>query len=271
MDVSEGLKAAVIGVIEGLTEFIPVSSTGHIVVAQRLLGFDDPGEVFAVVIQLGAILAVCAYYNARLYRLVTGVFTDAKARRFILNVIIASVPAAIVGLALNDWLEENVFPQPRASWVIANTLCLGGFAILAIERRQRTPTCSDALEMPARTALGIGLFQLLALIPGVSRSGASILGAMLIGVERRVATEFSFFLAIPIMVGASGLKLVKHRDHLDGRWGLIAIGFVVSFVVAIAVVHWLIRYVSQRDFSAFGWYRIVAGLLLAGLLALGIV
>jgi undecaprenyl-diphosphatase len=278
MDIANAFAAAVIGVIEGLTEFLPVSSTGHIMVAQRMLRFADPGEVFGVVIQLGAILAVCVYFHARIRHLVTRAASDAAARRFILNVVVASVPAAVVGMLLNHWLEEHVFTATAGPWIIANTFALGGLAILAIERRpvlrpdpaattKRLPHVTDSDDIPVGTAIAIGCCQMLAMIPGVSRSGATILGGMLLGVERRAATEFSFFLAIPVMFGASALKLKKHWHELDGRGGAIAIGFVVSFAVALATVHWLLRFVAHRNFRPFGWYRIGAGLVLAILLA----
>jgi len=270
---SDLIKAAVLGVIEGVTEFLPISSTGHLIVAQRLMGFSDPGEVFTVVIQLGAILAVCAYYHARLWRLARGTLAgDPAALRFIRNLLLATLPAAVVGLLVNRWLEENVFVASAVLAVVAVTMVLGGIAILLIERRSPAAIrYHEPADLPWRTAIGVGCCQLLALIPGVSRSGASILGGMLLGIDRRAATEFSFFLAIPIMVGASGLKLVKHYDEIDGdRLGLIAVGFVVSFVVALAVVHWLIRYVSRRDFVPFAWYRIVAGLALAALILSGL-
>ncbi len=263
MDLVEAAKAAVIGIVEGLTEFLPISSTGHIIVAERALAFRDPGEIFAVVIQLGAILAVCWYYRQRLWQVVRGLGSDPAARRFAGSVVIASLPAAVIGALANHWLEEHVF-KSIAVTVIATTMIVGGLAILLIEHRTPDERHRDASALPWTTALGIGLFQVLALIPGVSRSGASILGAMLIGVERKAATEFSFFLAIPIMFGATALKLVKHRHELtSGGIELIAIGFVVSFIVALLVVHWLLRFVSHHSFSGFGWYRIIAGGLLA--------
>jgi undecaprenyl-diphosphatase len=270
MDTLAAAQAAIIGLVEGLTEFLPISSTGHIIVAERALRFEDSGEVFAVVIQLGAILAVCWYYRARIWKMLRGLPSDAAARRFAASVLIAFMPAAIVGLLLNKWLEEHVFAG-NATAVIAATTAVGGFLILLIESRKREPEWRDPAALPWRTALGIGCFQLLALIPGTSRSGSTIMGALLLGVERRAATEFSFFLAIPVMFGASGLKLFKHRHELtDSGLGLIAIGFVVSFAVGLAVVHWLLRFVSQHSFAAFGWYRIIAGILLAAAILAGL-
>jgi undecaprenyl-diphosphatase len=269
---SDLVSAVVLGVIEGLTEFLPISSTGHLLVAGQALGFADPGEVFTVVIQLGAILAVCAYYHAKLWRLTRGVLrADRPALLFVRNLLLAALPAAVVGLLLNSWLEAHVFRPAVVLQVVAATMALGGVAIIAIERRSRSARFADPADLPWTTALGVGCCQLLAIIPGVSRSGASILGGMLLGIDRRAATEFSFFLAIPIMLGASGLKLVKHRHELGGeRMTIIAVGFVVSFVVALAVVHWLIRYVSRRDFVPFAWYRLAAGLALAALLVTGL-
>jgi undecaprenyl-diphosphatase len=269
MDLVVAAKAAVIGIVEGLTEFLPISSTGHIIVSERVLRFADPSDVFAVVIQLGAILAVCWYYRARLWRAVAGLRGDAASRRFARSVIIAALPAAVFGAALNSWLEAHVFNE-RAVAIIAATMVIGGVIILLIERRRAEPAHRDSSGLPWRTALGIGLFQVLAMIPGVSRSGASIMGGMLIGVERKAATEFSFFLAIPIMLGASGLKLAKHLPDLTAaRMEAIAVGFAVSFLVALAVVHWLLRFVSAHSFAGFGWYRIIGGLALAGALWLG--
>ncbi|MBA3686404.1 MAG: undecaprenyl-diphosphate phosphatase [Planctomycetes bacterium] len=267
MDLALAAKAVVLGIIEGVTEFLPISSTGHLVIAADLLDFADPGEVFTVVIQLGAILAVCFYYHRRLWQLVRGMCTgDGASWRFVANVLIAFIPAAIAGVLLDDWLDAHLFNPPT----VAATMLLGGIAIIGIERTRHEPRWTDAAALPPRTALAIGLCQLLALVPGVSRSGASILGAMCLGVDRRAATEFSFFLAIPIMIGASGLKLFKHGDRL-GEHGLsaIAIGFVVSFLVALAVVHWLLKFVARHDFVPFAWYRIVAGIALVVAIALG--
>jgi len=264
-------KAAAIGVVEGLTEFLPISSTAHIVIAERLLGFKDDGEVFAVVIQLGAILAIVACCWPRLRALVTGLIAgEAQAKRFALALVIACLPPGILGLLLNKWLETHVFGA-HALAIIALTSAIGGVIILAIERRQAAPRITDAAAIPWRTALGVGFLQVLAMIPGVSRSGASIIGGMCLGISRQAATEFSFFLAIPLMFGASFLKLVKHRHDINAdNLGIIGVGFVVSFLVALVVVRWLLRYVANHDFKPFGWYRIVLGLVLAILLATGV-
>lgn len=271
MDPATLLSSILIGVIEGLTEFLPISSTAHIRLAELATGFRDQGETFAVVIQLGAILAVCAYFWRRIWTLATTLHRDPASQRFVLGLVVASLPAGVLGLALNSWLEKHVF----GAWelgIIAATAAVGGLAILAIERWRPTPRHNDAATLPLATCFGIGWLQVLAMIPGVSRSGASILGAMCLGVERKAATEFSFFLAIPIMLGASGLKLVKHHDAIHGEFAvLIAVGFVVSFVVALGVVHWLLRYVASHNFRVFAWYRLVLGLILAGLLAAGLI
>lgn len=264
-------KAAIIGVVEGVTEFLPISSTAHIVIAERLLKFKDEGEVFAVVIQLGAILAVIACCWPRLQALVKGLIAGEEAsKRFAVALAVACIPPGILGLALNKWLETHVFGA-YALAIIAATSAIGGVIILIIERKRMIPQVTDAAAIPWRTALGIGLLQVLAMVPGTSRSGASIIGGMCLGVSRQAATEFSFFLAIPLMFGASALKLFKHRDLITvDSLGVIAVGFVVSFVVALVVVRWLLRYVANHDFKPFGWYRIVLGLVLAALLVAGI-
>jgi undecaprenyl-diphosphatase len=266
MDFIEAGKAAVMGIVQGLTEFLPISSTGHLVVTARLIGFEDPGEVFTVVIQLGAILAVCWYYRRRLWDLLRRLPSDPLARGFAVSVIIACLPAAVIGLKANKFLEAHLF-NPT---VVAVTTAVGGLAIIIIERMKHRVCHAEAERLPWRTALGIGLCQLLALVPGVSRSGSTIMGALCLGVERKAATEFSFFLAIPVMFGASALKLVKHHNDItQDRLGIIAVGFVVSFIVALAVVHWLLRFVANHTFVVFGWYRIVVGLLLALAMVLG--
>lgn len=272
MDPASLLSAALIGVIEGITEFLPISSTAHIRLAELATGFKDQGETFAVVIQLGAILAVVAYFWRRLLALCLGCLRrDPASLRFAGGLVLAAIPPAVLGLLLNKWLEEHVF----GSWelaIIAATMAAGGLAILAIERWRPAPRHGDVATLPPRTCIAIGFMQVLAMVPGVSRSGASIMGAMCIGVERKAATEFSFFLAIPIMLGASVLKLAKHHDAVHGDFaGAIAVGFLVSFVVALGVVHWLLRYVASNTFRPFAWYRLAAGLLIAALLAAGLV
>lgn len=261
-------KAVILGVIEGVTEFLPVSSTGHLIAAQELLRFRDPNSVFTVVIQLGAILAVLVYFSRRFAHLAGGlVRREPTSWRFLGTVAAATLPAAIVGLLLEDLIDAHLMH----TGVVAVMLAVGGLAILVIERRQAAGLHDDAWRLPLRIAVAIGCCQLLALVPGVSRSGATILGGVLLGCSRRAATEFSFFLAIPVMFGASLLKLVKHHAHLAEQMTAIVIGFVVSFAVALLAIHWLLRYVAQHDFRAFGWYRLAAGLVLAALLAAGLI
>ncbi len=256
------------GIVEGLTEFLPISSTGHLIVAREALGFSDPHSVFTVVIQLGAILAVVAYFWRRFMRVsISLVRREPEGLHFARNIIIASIPAAVIGFTCEKYIEAHLMHVG----VVALTLALGGLVILLIERKQRTWIHDNAWQLPLRIAFIIGCCQLLALIPGVSRSGATILGAILLGCSRTAATEFSFFLAIPVMLGASGLKLWKYREHLDDQIVAILIGFVVAFIVALATIHWLLRYVATHDFRGFGWYRLAAGLVLAALAAGGII
>jgi undecaprenyl-diphosphatase len=266
MDIS-WWQAAVLGVVEGLTEFLPISSTGHLVAAEPLIGAKDSHDVFTVVIQLGAILAVCIYFHRRLWQLLRGALArDPAALRFIGLVGLATLPA-VIGLPLNKWIEEHLFSVP----MVACSFVWGGLAILLIERRRAAPVHTEAAALPWRVALGIGLCQLVAFIPGVSRSGATILGAVCLGVARPAATEFSFFMAMPVLAGASLLKLRKYHQEIGRDDAVaIAVGFVVAFAVALAVVHWLLRYVAGHDFRPFAWYRIAAGAALAGLLAAGV-
>jgi undecaprenyl-diphosphatase len=255
------LQTLVLGIVEGLTEFLPVSSTGHLIVAGDLIGFNgSSAEVFDVVIQLGAILAICVLYFQRLFKVLIGLHSDPAARRFAIAVIVAFLPAAVIGLALHDFIKNVLF----SPYVVCASLVVGGIAILVIERFEPKTRFHEVEDFRTATALKIGFFQCLAMVPGVSRSGATILGAVLIGVDRKTAAEFSFFLAIPTMLGASTLDLWKARHMITADdTGIIAIGFVAAAVSALFVVRWLVNYVSHHDFSAFGWYRIVFGSLLA--------
>ncbi len=257
------LSAAVLGLVEGLTEFLPVSSTGHLILLVDLIGFQGPpGHVFEVVIQLGAIMAVCVVYFRRLAGVVFGLPVDRGARQFAVAVVLAFLPAAVIGVALHGVIKSVLFDPT----VVSVALIVGGVAILAIERWVRPVPRVFAVEaIRPRTALAIGLFQCLAMVPGVSRAGATIIGSLLIGLERRVAAEFSFFLAIPTMLGASVYDLYKNRDALGlvdgafvGGW-VIAVGFAVAFVVAALVVQTLIAFISRHGFTPFGWYRIALG------------
>jgi undecaprenyl-diphosphatase len=254
------LSSLLLGVVEGVTEFLPVSSTGHLILAGALLGYDDARwQLFDIVIQLGAILAVVVLYWRTFWAVLMGLARgDAVSIRFVRNLLIAFLPAVVIGLLFLKKIEALLL-QPI---VVACALIVGGVAILAIERLAKPGTTVGIAEVPVKTALGVGFLQCLAMIPGVSRSGATILGALSLGVERRTAAEFSFFLAIPTMLGASVLEMVKHHDTLKtGGVGLlpIAIGFVVAFVVALLVVRWFVGIVGRHGFAPFAWYRIVVG------------
>ena len=254
------LDALLLGVVEGLTEFLPVSSTGHLILVSDLLGAnDEKGKVFDIVIQLGAILAVCWEYRARFVRALSGLASDPVQQRFAANLFVAFLPAAIVGLALQSQIKAYLF-NPVS---VAVALVVGAIAIFAIERwyeRHGAPRVTRVDDMGWRDALKVGLAQCLSLIPGTSRSGATIMGGMLFGLSRQAATEFSFFLAVPIMFAASGYQMVKYRELFSLQdLGPFAVGFVVSFVAALIAVRALIRYVAQHDFRAFAWYRIALG------------
>ncbi|NYH13610.1 undecaprenyl-diphosphatase [Paraburkholderia bryophila] len=258
-------KALILGVVEGLTEFLPVSSTGHLIVVGSLLNFTDAhAKTFDVVIQLGAILAVCWEFRRRIGSVVTGLPSRPDARRFTLNVIIATIPAIVLGLLFEKSIKAALFsPVP-----VAFALVAGGVVILWAEARQRARGNAPARvqnvdELSPLDALKVGLAQCFALIPGMSRSGSTIIGGMLFGLERRVATEFSFFLAIPIIFGATAYELYKdwHLLSVDAL-GSFALGFVAAFVSAFACVRWLLRYIAAHDFTVFAWYRIGFGLLI---------
>ena len=251
----------VLGIVEGLTEFLPVSSTGHLILATKLLGYDAAKwEVFNIVIQLGAILAVVVLYWRTFWAVLQGlVRRDATAVRFTRNILVAFIPAAVIGMALHKKIESLL----GNALVVAVALILGGMAILAIEWRVKKGHVVGVAEIPLKTVIGIGFIQCLAMIPGVSRSGATIMGALSLDVERRTAAEFSFFLAIPTMLGATVVQLASHRHELTapGAVGLgtIGIGFIVAFVVALAVIKALVSVVTRHGFAPFAWYRIVAG------------
>ena len=248
----------ILGIVEGLTEFLPVSSTGHLILAGELLGYDpERWKVFNIVIQLGAILAIVVLYWRTLLAVAVGAARgEPQPLRFVRNVIVAFVPAAVLGLAFHKLIEALL---GRAD-VVAVALIVGGIAILLVERLARRATVDGVGEMPVRTALGIGAVQCLAMIPGVSRSGATIMGALAMGVERRTAAEFSFFLAIPTMLGATTLELYKNRAALDPhQLGSIALGFAVAFVVSLIVVRAFVAVIGRYGFAPFAWYRIIVG------------
>ncbi len=257
MDGSTTLVAAFLGLLEGLTEFIPVSSTGHLLLAGHFLGFESAGKTFEVVIQLGAVLAVLLVYFSRLWAVFRDAPHDPKARRFILSVLIAFLPAVFIGVLAHDFIKDVLFETPM---LIAVMLILGGIVLVFVDRFAPEPTQPDAMAFPVIMALKIGVIQCLAMIPGVSRSGATIVGALMLGASKRAAAEFSFFLSMPTMAGAFAYDLYKNRDVLDASAiGEIAIGFVVAFISAILVVRWLLNFVSRHGYAVFGWWRIVIG------------
>jgi undecaprenyl-diphosphatase len=256
------LIALILGIVEGVTEFLPVSSTGHLILATELLGFDaDKWAAFNVIIQLGAILAIVVLYWRTFWAVLEGLLRrERMSWRFVRNVLIGFLPSAILGFLLIKHIEA-LLGDPK---VVAVALILGGIAILLIERLVKKADVTGVAEMPIRTAVGVGIAQCLAMIPGVSRSGATIMGALSLGVERRTAAEFSFFLAIPTMLGATTLELAKHHhDIMAGAhgvgFGAVAVGFVVSFVVAIVVVRAFVNYIARHGFAPFAWYRIIVG------------
>jgi undecaprenyl-diphosphatase len=262
MDLPPLLDALIQGIVEGLTEFLPVSSTGHLIIVSDFLGLnDEKGKVFDIVIQLGAILAVCWEFRVRIGRAFAGLARDRVQQRFATNLFVAFLPAAIVGLALQNQIKKYLF-NPTS---VAAALIAGAFVIFAIERwykRRGEARVLSVYDMTWSDALKVGIAQCFSLIPGTSRSGATIMGGMLFGLSRNVATEFSFFLAIPVMFAASGYQLFKYRELLSASdLANIAFGFAVSFVFALIAVKALIRYVAHHDFNAFAWYRIALGTL----------
>jgi undecaprenyl-diphosphatase len=264
-DVPDWAYAVILGIIEGMTEFIPVSSTGMMLLAKRAMGLPDGfWDTFAVMIQLGAILAVVALYFRKLWAQVVSLPSDPAARRFALSVLVAFAPAVVLGLLLHDFIKSVLFDSPTVQCV---SLIAGGVILLFIDRFAPAPNDSDPMRLSLPKSLAIGVFQCFAMMPGVSRSGATIVGSMLMRVEKRAAAEFSFFLAIPTMAGAFVLDAWESRDQLTAQSvPLIAIGFVVAFVTAILVIRVMLAIVTRRGFAPFGWFRIVVGA--AGLLLL---
>jgi len=264
------VTAILLGIVEGLTEFIPVSSTGHLILASELFGYDaDQWKVFNVVIQLGAILAVVVQYWRTFWAVGWGLLRlEPVSLRFVRNILLAFLPSGVFGLALKDYIDILLGSPMVVGWAFI----VGGFAILAIERVAKPGPLSGVSELPARQCLGVGFVQCLSMIPGVSRSGATIMGALAMGIERRTAAEFSFFLAVPTMLGATTLELLDNRDALASGmgpvgWGEIGIGFGVSFVVALVVIRAFVAFVSRSGFAPFAWYRIAAGVLAIFLLS----
>lgn len=261
--------AVFLGIIEGLTEFLPVSSTAHLLIFGDLLGFHPPGEVFTIVIQFGAILSVVVVYWRKFFGVLLGLWGDPEARQFALSVIVAFLPSAVAGVLLHGFIKDVLFSPSVAPYVIATTLIAGGIVILIFERIAPKPRHFDSDRLSLVKSLQIGLCQILALIPGVSRSGATILGGELLGVERKAAAEFTFYLAVPTMLGASVYDLYQNRDILNFDDGLIiAVGFVISFLVAWVVVKTFIGFVGRYGLKPFGWYRIAAGLFILAVMML---
>lgn len=268
---STTVTAILLGIVEGLTEFLPVSSTGHLILATELFGYDaEQWAMFNVVIQLGAILAVVVQYWRTFWAVGWGVLRlEPISLAFLRNLLLAFMPSAILGLILKDYIDILLGSPSVVCWA----LIAGGIAIIVIEKLAKPGPPSGIGQLPARQALGVGLFQCVSMIPGVSRSGATIMGALAMGIERRTAAEFSFFLAVPTMLGASTLELLDRREQLASGlgvvgWDEIGIGFAVSFVVALAVIRLFVAYVSRAGFTPFAWYRIAAGTLALAWLAL---
>lgn len=260
MDLILLFKALILGVVEGLTEFLPVSSTGHLILVGDLLDFNDErAMVFTIAIQLGAILAVCWEYRSKIIEVIRGIGSNPAANRFVINLLIAFLPAAIMGLLFIKTIKYYLFhPVP-----VALALIIGGFLILWAERREHVVEVEQVDDMDWKHALKVGLAQCLALIPGTSRSGATIIGGLFFGLSRKAATEFSFFLAIPIMFAATFYDVYKHREFLE--WddlGMFAVGFVAAFISALLAVRGLLRFISNHDFTVFAWYRIVFGIII---------
>jgi undecaprenyl-diphosphatase len=257
------LKAAVMGLVEGLTEFLPISSTGHLILAGALLGFDDDkAKVFDIAIQTGAIFAVILVYWEKIHSTIKALPYREEAQRFAFNVFIGFVPAVVLGLLLGKAIKAHLFTP----WVVATTFIIGGFIILWAERRPASSVRIRSVEdMRGRDALKVGLVQCLAMIPGTSRSGATIIGGMLLGLSRKAATDFSFFLAIPTLIGAGAYSLFKERALLSmADVPMFGVGLVVSFISAWVCVRWLLKFISSHSFEAFAWYRIVFGLVVLG-------
>jgi len=264
------VKAAVMGIVEGLTEFLPVSSTGHLILTGSLLGFSDAkSKVFDIAIQTGAIVAVIIVYWQRVRETIAGLGSDARARRFSINVAIGFLPAVVLGLLFGKAIKEHLFTPV----VVASTFIIGGFIILWAERRVQVATRVESVDdMTPFDALKVGLVQCLAMVPGTSRSGATIIGGMLLGLSRKAATDFSFFLAIPTLIGAGLYSLYKERALLSAAdIPLFAVGLLFSFAAAWLCVRWLLRYISSHTFVPFAWYRIAFGIVVLATAYMGLV
>jgi len=264
LDFLDLIRAALLGILQGLTEFLPVSSTAHLLLGADMIGYDDPGGAFTVMIQLGSILAVMWLYRQRIFDVVTGLPTKPEARRFALMLFLAFLPAVVIGFFAADYIKLVLY---ESLVVIAWALLIGGVLMLALERFAPTPVVTDAAQTPIWRAVAVGCMQCIAMIPGVSRSGATIYGGLLLGLDRRAAAEFSFFLAMPTMVAAFIYDFIKIKDQIGAdRVAEIAVGFVFAFISAVIVVKPFLEYVTRVGFAPFAWYRIGLGaLLLAGL------
>ena len=261
---SQIIDALLLGLLEGLTEFIPVSSTGHILLAGHFLGFESTGKTFEILIQLGAILAILSVYSARLWHMLIDLPRDPGTQRFVAGILIAFLPAAVIGALAHDFIKTVLFESPR---LICTMLILGGIVLLFVDKLDLKPRYGDVTKFPLPVYLKIGLFQCLAMIPGTSRSGATIVGSLLMGVEKRAAAEFSFFLAMPTMAGAFAYDLYKNRGILSASdLPIIGIGFIAAFITALFVVRHLLDYVSRNGYALFGWWRLLIGSV--GLIAL---
>ena len=264
MDIFNLLEAAFLGLIEGLTEFIPVSSTGHLLLVGHFLGFESTGKTFEVLIQLGAILAILTVYSAKLLKLLADFPRDARTRHFVFGILVAFLPAAFIGAAAHGFIKSVLFETPM---LVCIMLILGGLILLWVDQLNLRPRYHDVMDYPLPMCLAIGFIQCLAMIPGVSRSGSTIVGSLLLGADKRSAAEFSFFLAMPTMAGAFAYDLYKSRDMLTMNDGaLIAVGFVMAFISGVFVVRYLLDYVSRHGFKLFAWWRLIVGS--AGLAAL---
>ncbi len=261
------LQAALLGIVQGLTEFLPVSSTAHLLIGARLLGHDDPGGVFTVMIQLGSIVALMWLYRAKIFGVISGLASDADARHFALMLVVAVVPALVGGALFADYVKAVLY---ESMGVIAVAFIAGGIIMLLVERFRPRPVVVDADRTPVGRALAIGVAQVLALIPGVSRSGSTIVGGMIVGLDRPAAAEFSFFLAMPTMAAAFAHDLLKVRHHLTPERTLdILIGFLAAFVASLVIVRPFLAFVRRSGFAPFAWYRIGLGIILLAALVTG--
>ncbi|WP_417675143.1 undecaprenyl-diphosphate phosphatase [Roseibium sp.] len=268
MDGQTFFDALILGIVEGLTEFIPVSSTGHILLLGHFLGFESTGKTFEVLIQLGAILAILTVYSARLWKIAVALPSDQNARRFVFGILLAFLPAAVIGVMAHKYIKEVLFESPA---LICSTLLIGGIILLWIDRLPLKPRYTNVMDYPLWLCFVIGVFQCLAMVPGVSRSGSTIAGSLLLGTDKRSAAEFSFFLAMPTMVGAFSYDLYKNRNVLSvDDAAIITVGFIASFIAGVFVVRGLLDFVSRHGFAPFAYWRIFVGLAgFAGLYLVG--